>query len=131
NFQLSSENEVREMAHSVLTGLTWLHKNGYVHRDIRISNVVFVPNIRNYRYALIDFEHGSADGLEASERLMDWDGATLMSNNKYTSQSDLYQFGKMLRNLNIVNSEVGKKFLDDLRNKSVDTSNILDHAWFR
>ena len=130
DFRLRSENEVREMAHSVLTGLTWLHKNGYVHRDIRISNIVFVPNIRNYRYTLIDFEHGSADGLEASEGLMDWDGATLTSNNQYTSQSDLYQFGKMLRSLNIVNSEVGKKFLDDLRNKSVDTNNILDHAWF-
>src|SRR6185369_2803904 len=119
------------MAHSVLTGLTWLHKNNYVHCDIWISNIVFVPNIRDYKYALIDFEHGSTDGLEASEYLMDWDGATLTSNNKYTSQSDLYQFGKMLRNLNIVNSEIGKKFLDDLRNKSIGTNNVLDHTWFR
>ena len=78
---------------------------------------------------IIDFIF-NADGLEASECLMDWDGATLTSNNKYTSQSDLYQFGKMLRNLNIVNLGVGKKFLDDL-SKSVDTNNILDHAWFR
>jgi len=51
------------------------------------------------------FLHGSTSRLEC---LTDWDDKTLIRNNKYMSQSDLYQFGKMLNKLDMVDSEVGK-----------------------
>ncbi|EXX57604.1 hypothetical protein RirG_205650 [Rhizophagus irregularis DAOM 197198w] len=109
------------MVYSVVTGLTWLHKNSYVHRDIWLANILFLPGVRDYRYILTDFEYGNASGLKVSERLKDWDDSTLTKNNKYT----------MLMNLNLVNSEIGMKFLDGLRNKRISTKNVLDHEWFR
>ncbi|CAG8782964.1 9518_t:CDS:2, partial [Gigaspora rosea] len=41
--QLSNEDEARAMSQNVLTGLNWLHKGGYVHRDIRLPNILFIP----------------------------------------------------------------------------------------
>ena len=131
NFQLNNENEAREMARSVLTGLAWLHENNYVHCDIWLSNIIFVPGVEDCKYVLIDFEHSNISGFIPSERLKDWDNKTLNKKNKYTTQSDLYQLGKMLRNLDIVNSRVGNEFLDDLSNKKISTNNLLNHDWFR
>ncbi|GES95131.1 hypothetical protein RCL_jg19337.t1 [Rhizophagus clarus] len=125
NFQLNSENEAREMARSVLTGLTWLHENDYVHCDIRLPNIVFVPGIEDYKYVLIDFEHSNISGFSPSENLRDWDRRTLNKKNKYTIQSDLYQFAKMLRNLNIVNSGVGNDFLEEISGKLLEGCKIL------
>ncbi|CAB4400459.1 unnamed protein product [Rhizophagus irregularis] len=130
NIQLNNENEVREMALSVLTGLAWLHENGYVHCDIRVPNIVFVPGVEDYKYVLIDFEHSNTSGFSPSELLKDWDSRTLNKKNKYTTQSDLYQFGKMIRNLNIVNSRDGNKFLNDLSNKRISSNDLLNHRWF-
>jgi hypothetical protein len=131
NFQLNNENEAREMACSVLTGLTWLHKNDYVHCDIWLPNIVFVFGVEDYKYILIDFEHSNISGFSPSELLRDWDNRTLNKKNKYTIQSDLHQFGKMLKNLNIVNSGVENEFLDSLSNKRINSNNVLNHKWFR
>ncbi|RGB41957.1 hypothetical protein C1646_751569 [Rhizophagus diaphanus] len=73
-------------------------RNDYVHCDIRLPNIVFVPGVEDYKCVLIDFEHSNMSGFSPSELLRDWDGRTLNKKNKYTIQSDLYQFGKMLRN---------------------------------
>ncbi|KAF0495857.1 serine/threonine protein kinase [Gigaspora margarita] len=108
--QVRNVDEARVMSQCVLTGLSWLHKGGYVHRDIRLLNILFIPGDVDCKYVLIDFEHANVDGLVTSERLKDWDDKTLTKHNEYTAQSDLYQFGKMLRNLNTVNSEAGKNF---------------------
>jgi serine/threonine protein kinase len=129
--QLRNEDETRAMSQSVLIGLNWLHKGGYVHYDIRLPNILFIPGNADYKYVLIDFEHANVDGLVMSEWLKDWDNKTLTKNNKYTAQSDLYQFGKMLRNLNTVNSKAGKKFLDSLRDKSISVENVLHDEWFK
>ncbi|GBC04254.1 hypothetical protein RclHR1_05590009 [Rhizophagus clarus] len=129
--RLRNEDDARAMSQSVLTGLTWLHKGGYVHRDIRLPNILFVPGVANYKYVLIDFEHANVGGLLVSEQLKDWDNKTLTKGNKYTSQSDMYQFGKMLENLNIINSDDGKRFLNSLKNKNINSANALKHAWFK
>ncbi|CAG8668424.1 1238_t:CDS:2 [Funneliformis mosseae] len=83
--RLRNEDEAREMSQSVLTGLIWLHKGGYVHRDIRLSNILFVPGVTEYKYVLIDFEHSNLDGLEVSEHLKDWDNSTLTITIRYVS----------------------------------------------
>ncbi|GES74974.1 hypothetical protein RCL_jg13042.t1 [Rhizophagus clarus] len=129
--RLRNEDDARAMSQSVLTGLTWLHKGGYVHRDIRLPNILFVPGVANYKYVLIDFEHANVGGLVVSEQLKVWDIKTLTKGNKYTSQSDMYQFGKMLENLNIINSDDGKRFLNSLKNKNINSANALKHAWFK
>ncbi|RHZ81103.1 hypothetical protein Glove_123g109 [Diversispora epigaea] len=109
----TNEDEARAMSQSVLTGLS------------RLPNILFIHGVTN-KYVLIDFEHANVDGLVVSERLKDWNDNTLTNKNKYTKQSDLYQFGKMLRNLNVVNSEAGKKFLDGLGNKRIHIDNVLE-----
>lgn len=129
--RLRNEGEARAMSQSVLTGLAWLHKGGYVHRDIQLSNILFVPGVTDYKYILIDFEHADIDGLEVSERLREWDDLTLTKDNKYTSQSDMYQFGKMLEKLNTVNSDAGKRFLDGLKNKRINSKDALNHTWLK
>ncbi|RHZ62043.1 hypothetical protein Glove_344g93 [Diversispora epigaea] len=129
--RLRNEDEARAMSWSVLTGLRRLHEGGYVHCDIRLPNIIFIHGVTNYKYVLIDFEHANLGDFKVSERLKDWDNNTLTKKNHYTRQSDLYQFGKMLRNLNVVNSEAGKKFLDGLKKKQLFTNNVLGHAWFR
>jgi serine/threonine protein kinase len=52
--RFTNEDEVREMARSVLTGLTWLHQGGYVHRDIRLPNILYLPDANDFKYILID-----------------------------------------------------------------------------
>ncbi|GBB97243.1 hypothetical protein RclHR1_02950002 [Rhizophagus clarus] len=84
------------MARNILTRLVWLHENDYVHCDIRLPNIVFVPGVENCKYVLIDFEHSNKSGLSPSEHLRDWDHRTLNKKNKYTVQSDLYQFERCL-----------------------------------
>ncbi|CAG8551218.1 3686_t:CDS:2 [Racocetra fulgida] len=113
--QLRNEDEARAMSQSVLTGLNWLHKGGYIYCDIRLPNILFIPGDADCKYVLIDFKHANVDGLH----------------NEYKKKSDLYQFGKMLRDLNMVNSEAGKKFLDGLRDKSINIKNVLRYEWFR
>ncbi|RIA97183.1 hypothetical protein C1645_814424 [Glomus cerebriforme] len=60
-----------------------LHENNYVHYDIRLSNIVFVPGVKDYKYVLIDFEHSNISGFSPSEYLKDWDGRTLNNKNNY------------------------------------------------
>ncbi|CAG8712998.1 18416_t:CDS:2 [Gigaspora margarita] len=84
----------------------------------------------NCKYVLIDFEHANVNRLVTSKLLKDWNNKTLTKYNEYTIQSDLYQFEKMLRNFNIVNSEARKNFLDSLRDKSISIENVLLHEWF-
>ncbi|CAG8772958.1 12171_t:CDS:1, partial [Ambispora leptoticha] len=125
-----NEDEARAMSQSVLTGLNWLHKGGYIYCDIRLPNILFIPGDADCKYVLIDFKHANVDGLVTFKRLKDWDNKTLTEHNEYKKKSDLYQFGKMLRDLNMVNSEAGKKFLDGLRDKSINIKNVLRYEWF-
>ncbi|CAB4408209.1 unnamed protein product [Rhizophagus irregularis] len=72
--KLNNENDVREMTKCVLTGLARLHAGRYVHRDIRIPNIVFVSEHHdNFRYVLIDFEHRGMNKQKPSENLNGWE----------------------------------------------------------
>ncbi|CAG8784262.1 29762_t:CDS:2, partial [Gigaspora margarita] len=108
NFLSKFSKEARAMSQSVLTGLNWLHKGGYVHRDIRLPNLLFIPGDEDCKYVLNDFEHANVDGLVTTERLKDWDNKTLTK-----LQHNLICIN--LERSYIVNSEAGKKFLDGLR----------------
>ncbi|KAF0474822.1 crinkler family protein [Gigaspora margarita] len=107
-FGKRNEEEARAMSQSVLTGLNWLHKGGYVHRDIRLPNLLFIPGDEDFKYVLNDFEHANVDGLVTTERLKDWDNKTLTK-----LQHNLICIN--LERSYTVNSEAGKKFLDGLR----------------
>ena len=75
---LKNENDVQEMTKCVLTGLARLHAGKFIHRDIWIPNIMFVPEPHdNFRYVLIDFEHGGIYKQKPGENLNGWDANTL------------------------------------------------------
>ncbi|RIA94643.1 hypothetical protein C1645_817693 [Glomus cerebriforme] len=56
---LSGMYEYAKSYEGLIQRLDHLHNGDYVHRDIRLSNIVYVPDYNEpFRYVLIDFEHG-------------------------------------------------------------------------
>jgi len=128
-----NETELHSMVRSLLVGLDCLHSGNYVHRDIQEPNVLFVPeNPAGSKYVLIDFEHGGKANEEMNERLSDWDHRTL-SNNQYTTLSDIYQLGKLIERLmmrfQMSISDNGKTFVKKLKEKKMNATQALQHAW--
>ncbi|RIB06855.1 hypothetical protein C2G38_2046463 [Gigaspora rosea] len=119
------EQQLKIMTKNVLVGLECLHEGGFVHRDIRMSNILYV----NSSYVLIDFEHGGKSGNKITEWLKNWDGGTL-DRKKYTKMSDIYQLGKLLEEfLIIIKSDDGKDFVAKLKKKDMDASEALKRPW--
>ncbi|CAG8680692.1 1208_t:CDS:10, partial [Funneliformis caledonium] len=128
-----NETELRSMVRSLLVRLDCLHSGNYVHHDIREPNVLFVPeNPAGSKYVLIDFEHGVKANKEMNERLSDWNHRTL-SNNQYTTLSDIYQLGKLIERLimrfQMSISDNGKTFVNKLKKKKMNATQALQHAW--
>ncbi|CAG8557062.1 5318_t:CDS:2, partial [Gigaspora margarita] len=100
---LRTDDELREMAKCVLTGLARLHGGGFVHRDIRLPNILYIP--------AWSFNKQKLGGL-----LRDWDENTLTNAGCYTSTSDMYQFGKLLEGY--MTTDEGEDFTNRLKSKS-------------
>ena len=127
---LKTESDVQEMTKCVLTGLARLHTGKYVHRDIRIPNIVFVPEPHdNFRYVLIDFEHGGTNRQKPSEILNGWDQDTLTRTGQYVFLSDMYQLGKMLERYKEFMTGDGIDFVGQLKSKNLTAEVALQHAW--
>jgi serine/threonine protein kinase len=126
----TTEDDVRMMTKSLLAGLSRLHSGRYVHCDIRPPNVLYDPNVpEGCNYVLIDFEHGRPNGQVFEYHLRGWDDKTLEDDNTYTTRSDMYQLGKMLRSFGLVKSEAGKDFIKRLMEKNMPAEKALDHKW--
>ena len=127
---MSVSEQPREMARSLLTGLSWLHRGGYVHRDVRLSNVVYDPTSpEGYKYVLIDFEHrGIVDEPFDDFLLTDWDDG-MLENKAYTIHSEMYQLGKLLKRLDTVSSKSGQDFINKLKGKMMTADMVLQHPW--
>ncbi|CAG8637425.1 3201_t:CDS:2, partial [Paraglomus occultum] len=76
----TDELQIQWIAACVLAGLTHLHENGFLHGDVRLPNILYVPpptdpNDTVGTYVLIDFEHGgptnSAAGSEDEMEVVD------------------------------------------------------------
>ncbi|RIB22181.1 hypothetical protein C2G38_2174613 [Gigaspora rosea] len=128
---LRTEDELREMAKCVLTGLARLHEGGFVHRDIRLPNILYIPgSCENFKYVLIDFEHGGFNKQKPGELLRGWDENTLTNVGCYTSTSDMYQFRKLLEGYsNLMTTDDGKDFTNRLKSKCMTAVMALKHKW--
>ena len=83
------------MAFKTARSTSDLHGLGFVHRDIRLPNILRLPN---GSFILIDFENSGKDGdiipaELAASRVMD---PEVVANHKYTSAHDMYQVGKLI-----------------------------------
>ncbi|CAG8522299.1 29647_t:CDS:2 [Gigaspora margarita] len=128
---LITEDELREMAKCVLTGLARLHGGNFVHRDIKLPNILYIPDsCENFKYFLIYFVHGGFNKQKPGELLTGWDENTLTNAGCYTSTSDMYQFGKLLeRYNNLMTTDDGKDFTNRLKSKCMTAAMALKHKW--
>jgi serine/threonine protein kinase len=131
-----NEMNVRGLAKNMISALVCLHQGGYLHRDVRLANIVY--DRENNHYVLIDFEHGGYDRRRGDNQdfvvpddppLKDWDDKTL-DNGVYTSSSDLYQLGKLLQKFGtLVISDQGKIFIQELIEKRMGGNQALENGW--
>ena len=69
---------VQSYAKGVLMGLSVLHRNGLVHKDLRRSNILSLWGADEGEVVIIDLEHVSvANKLWDHPLLTDWDSKTL------------------------------------------------------
>ncbi|KAJ3084069.1 hypothetical protein HK102_000766, partial [Quaeritorhiza haematococci] len=126
-----TEADVRNAAKAVLQGLKCLHSASYVHRDIRLANVLYLPEaFRGHNYAVIDFEHaGRAGDHWEGNWLLAWDKGTLDTQGCYTTTSDIYQLGVLIQNFSaVLLSPESRDFIAYLKGKPT-AEEALKHRW--
>jgi hypothetical protein len=130
-----NEAEVQTMVKDLVSGLDRLHSR-YLHRDIRLPNILYDPTIK--QYVLIDFEHGGRASRGRKSRgyavddkaLTGWDHGTL-DRGAYTAMSEMYQLGNLLRKefSKLIISDQGVDFVAKLINKKMTAKKALEHEW--
>ena len=74
---LKDEYQIQWMTACILSELAHLHESGFLHRDVRLPNILYIPPPTDSSntvgtYVLIDFEHGgSANSATSSEDEME------------------------------------------------------------
>ncbi|CAG8513014.1 8086_t:CDS:1 [Ambispora gerdemannii] len=105
------------MAGSVLTG--WLR---YITATL-FTNIVYDPSESDCKYILVDFEHGGKPGKVPGDSLTSL-------GDKYTTRSDIYQFGKLLEEyLFSVAFSRRKNFATKLKEKTSSANQALRLTW--
>ncbi|KAG2454326.1 hypothetical protein HYH02_001352 [Chlamydomonas schloesseri] len=126
----ATESDLACAVLGVLSGLAALHSEGYVHRDVRWPNVIFLPAER--RWLLIDLEHAGQEGCDCSKDpfpLPFWSEHTL-DDGKYTAQSDLRMVAEQLMShlsfpLEVSGQELRRRLLGD----RFSAAQALRHRW--
>ncbi|KAJ3063967.1 hypothetical protein HK102_008338 [Quaeritorhiza haematococci] len=133
HWPLREEIAVRRMARAILLGLQRLHTGSFVHQDVRLANILYLPTrFLGHEYALIDFEHaGEANRQWKGDWLQDWSEQTL-DKGRYTTGSDIFQFGALLERefWHKISSEEGRNFIGFLKSKPT-ASDALEHSWIK
>ena len=130
---LKSENDLRRMAKCVLNGLKRLHAGGFVHRDIRLPNILYLPHESQFEYVLIDFENGGKIGKKFTESdyLKEWTRETLSRTKCYDSNSDVFQLGVLLGKHRVLKSAMGREFVKKLKEKKLSAAQALEEPWLK
>ena len=64
------------------------------------------------------------------KELRGWDEGTLDDNGQYTTQSDLYELGKMLEEFHNLSNE-GRDLATQLKRKCMTATQALNHIWIK
>jgi hypothetical protein len=125
-----TEQELQHAIRDILYGLHALHKAGFVHRDIRWTNIL---HQQPEGYVLIDLEHG---GLACEKppflQLTEWDDKTLEAGGIYSEASDIYQVGKLKNHLpGVMLSQIGMDFCNNLCQQRMSAEEALKHMWLQ
>eukprot|EP00198_Chlamydomonas_reinhardtii_P005410 XP_001694746.1 predicted protein [Chlamydomonas reinhardtii] len=126
----ATESDLACAVLGVLRGLAALHSEGYVHRDVRWPNVIFLPAER--RWLLIDLEHAGQEGCDCSKEpfpLPFWSERTL-DDGKYTAQSDMRMVAEQLMShLSFPLEDSGQELRQRLLGKRFSAAQALRHRW--
>ncbi|BDA48582.1 probable crinkler effector protein 8 [Coccomyxa sp. Obi] len=111
-FTITDETELRSLVVSLLSTLCRLHEAGYVHRDIRVDNIVKYFQ----QWVLIDWELAGRVDQDVW-----WEGSALpepvrLHQRPYTVKTDLWQVGKLMMTQQVVASREAKLFAQKLVN---------------
>ncbi|KAG0598473.1 hypothetical protein M758_12G076900 [Ceratodon purpureus] len=126
---LVSEEDCRWMAQCVCQALCTLHSAGLVHRDVRLPNIVRLPDTK---FMLIDLEYVADspfilfDGFKPSSGWY----PEMYVGNQYTPFSDMYSIGKLLdAHLPGARTAHAEDFIRKLPDKQLSSSQPLQHPW--
>ncbi|KAG2422912.1 hypothetical protein HXX76_015664 [Chlamydomonas incerta] len=124
--------DLHALAHAVsgvLHGLAALHSEGFVHRDVRWPNVIFLP--AEGRWLLIDLEHAGLNDCDCSAApypLHFW-GQRTLDGGKYTFRSDLRMVAEQLMCGAMKLDKGGEDLRQQLLSGRLTAAAALEHEW--
>ncbi len=120
-------------ARGLLKALKVLHDENLVHCDVTAENVMWSDNKSWNAVVLVDLETVCKENTAMPEecRLASWDGATLDRRKCYGTASDVYEAGKLLKNLADGQpwSASAARFCDELIAKKLTAAAALLHQY--
>ena len=118
HLRIADNYDLHSLIKQLLLTLTALHKKKWVHRDIRMDNLVHGPS----GWVLIDWELAAPAGQRvfwSSEHLPSEVNAGQMP---YTPACDLWQVGRIIRQYETLSSGAMKLFAKQLTSKQFEVA---------
>jgi serine/threonine protein kinase len=130
--RIRSEEDTKMLAKSVCNALKVLHEKGFVHRDVRLPNIV---EVTHGQFILIDLETVAESPfyVHPSFHYLTYWSRDMLENSHYTPKSDLYQLGKLLSDkfASFTQSPSARQFISRLMSKEVDANTALEDPWLK
>ena len=124
HLHIANSNQLLNLIKQLLATLTALHKQNWVHRDVRMDNLVHGPTA----WILIDWELAAPAGQHVF-----WNSTYLppevnAGQMPYTAACDLWQVGRIIQQYNALSSEAMKHFANQLTSKHFGFPEHVLHA---
>ena len=121
HLHIANSNQLHDLIKQLLATLTALHKQNWVHRDIRMDNLVHGPT----RWVLINWELAALAGQHVFWKSTYLPPEVNAGQLPYTAACDLWQVGRIIEQHNASSSEAMKHFANQLISKHFE---FADHA---
>ena len=93
------EKEILKLAYEIGTAINCAHKNGLIHRDIKLENIFYEPRGEHYKLGDFGIARTTDDGMASTVAFTKGYGAPEVVGtleDKYDCTADIYSFGMML-----------------------------------
>ncbi|KAL3137961.1 hypothetical protein ABBQ38_005208 [Trebouxia sp. C0009 RCD-2024] len=124
HLHIANSNQFFNLITQLLATLTALHKQNWVHRDIRMDNLVHGPT----GWVLIDWELAALAGQHVFWNSTHLPPEVNAGQMPYTPACDLWQVGRIIQQHNTLSSEAMKHFANQLTSKYFELAEHALHA---